>query len=292
MAPKIITDTIHRLQKDAIFPYQTLWPTLAVIHKQAKDDSGAVSYLRSIEKAAKEYSAGVISLVAETPFEVVDKIEEASHKQNIHGIIIISDYGDMNRILYDKIPMSLDIDSLSTVSLGKLLDNRSPIAYRGAPCTAVACMKLIESINGDDDFSGKNCLIIGRSVRVGRPLAEILTQKNMTVTVAHTKTDIESLNQRWDYIVSAVGKPNIWNKDNPLPNLELGKTKVIDVGVNLDENGKLCGDVDKRYVSDAVSGVGRVTTAVLFAKLFANTAQYFMNSAGVYQLAAPIRGDV
>ena len=288
-----ITKTVYKLQRDAIFPYQTLQPTLAVIHKSANSDSGAASYLRSIKKTAAGYGVDVLSIEADTPFVVVDEIKRVASIQKVHGIIIISNYGDINRVLYDRIPVSLDLDSLSTLSLGKLIDNRSPIAYRGAPCTAVACMKIIETLNGGEDFSGKNCLVIGRSIRVGRPLAEILMQKNMTVTVAHTATDMSKLaTQEWDYIVSAAGKPKVWNKDNPLPLPRDKRSLVIDVGMNVDENGELCGDVDRDWFNDAAnegsyitpvtSGVGKVTTTVLFSKLFANTAQYFMNSAGVY----------
>ena len=294
-----IQKTVKKLEKDAIFPYQSLRPTLAVIHRGEYEDDGAISYLKSLQKTGQYYGAIVNDYIANTPFEVARMINAASSNPAVHGIIIISDYGNMNRTLYNLIPARLDIDSLSAASLGNLIGNTSPIAYRNAPCTAVACMKIMEMLNEEEDFSEQRCLIIGRSIRVGRPLAEILTQKNMTVTLAHSKSNQNHISEAisYDYIVSAIGKPNYWNEDHRLYIKGYGDNCLIDVGMNYDENGKLCGDVDrewfdkkqnestwyKNYITPVVGGVGRVTTTVLFAKLFENAAEFFKNSAGIFQ---------
>ena len=297
-----IQRTIRKLENDAIFPYASLRPTLAVIHESFIEGSGEKSYLKSLQAAGKRYGAIVNDYIADTPIEVSQIIQLLTVDPNIHGIIIISDYGYMNRTLYNLIPVRLDIDGLSSVSLGNLQDAISPIAYRQAPCTAVACMKIMEEMNDQPDFSGQCCLILGRSIRVGRPLAEILTQKNMTVTLAHSRSPEKFSAQPtiiYDYVVSAIGKPNYWNEEHPIYIRSYTGTNIIDVGMNVDEDGKLCGDVDREWISNliqkdkysydnllitpVVGGVGKVTTTVLFAKLFSNAAEFFKNSAGDFQ---------
>lgn len=301
---RIIQETVQKLEKDAILPYRSLEPGLVVIHKEDSQDSGAASYLKSLKAKAAKYKAKINDVCANTPMEVANAIKDASVSPTVHGIIIISDYGNMNRTLYNLIPMRLDIDSLSAYSIGNLVDNLSPIAYRHAPCTAVACMKIMETLNRrKDDFTWQNCLIIGRSIRVGRPLAEILTQKNMTVTLAHSKTVKPpfGFEGSYDYIISAIGKPNYWGKEYPLPMKKYSQNIIIDVGMNYDENGQLCGDVDRQwfqdnsfnlpdddyydrdYITPVTNGVGLVTTTVLFAKLFSNAADFFCNAAGSFQ---------
>lgn len=295
MADKIIQRAVSKLERDAILHFQTLQPTLVVIHKPADQDDGAQSYLNNIKKTGEKYSVNVKDYDAATPFLAAELIKEVSKDPSVHGILITSDYGEINSTLYNRIPVSLDIDSLSTFSVGTLVGNSSPIAYRHAPCTAVACMKIIETLEEGDDFSGKTCLIVGRSMRVGRPLAEILTQKNMTVALAHSKSDLGVFSYcQWDYIVSAIGRPNYWGYENQLPVHHTTPVRIIDVGMNVDENGKLCGDVDREwfesmplppnsedpYITPVIGGVGRMTTTVLFSKLFANSAEYFKSSTG------------
>ena len=296
MSDKIIDGAIAKLEQEAIFPYRSLQPRLCVIHKTTME-SGEESYLKMLQKVGNKYGAFVDDVVADTPAQVAEGIQMFATRPSTHGIIIISDYGNMNRVLYNMIPVRLDIDSLSALSLGNLIDNISPIAYRNAPCTAVACMKIMEELNKGDSFDGQSCLVIGRSIRVGRPLTEILIQKNMTVTMAHSKTNRARLDMYsdYDYIVSAIGKPNYWNgtTDHEFYIPPCGKVNIIDVGMNVDEEGNLCGDVDREwvknkendqiYITPVTGGVGRMTTTVLFSKLFNNAAEFFKNSAGLYQ---------
>ena len=296
MSDKIIDRAIAKLEQEAIYPYRSLQPRLCVIHKTTME-SGEESYLKMLQKVGNEYGAFVDDVVADTPAQVAEGIQMFATKPSTHGIIIISDYGNMNRVLYNMIPVRLDIDSLSALSLGNLVDNISPIAYRNAPCTAVACMKIMEELNKGDSFDGQSCLVIGRSIRVGRPLTEILIQKNMTVTMAHSKTNKARLDMYsdYDYIVSAIGKPNYWNgtTDHEFYIPPCGEVNIIDVGMNVDEEGNLCGDVDREwvksrgndqlYITPVTGGVGRMTTTVLFSKLFNNAAEFFKNSAGLYQ---------
>lgn len=299
---ELIQTVVSQLENDAIKPYATLGPTLAVIHQEDLDKSSA-SYLASLRATGMKYGAVVNDYVTHNVNEAAQFISILSKDPTIHGIILISDYGSvMNRVLYDLIPSRLDIDGLSYSSIGRLVDNNSAIAYRNAPCTATACFKIMEAFRKktqpkETDFTNKTCLIIGRSIRVGRPLAEILTQQNMTVTLAHSKTPYSTIyNSDYNYIVSAIGKPNFWNEDNKLYHSEFDTRCYIDVGMNVDENGKLCGDIDRgwfdslpssswgdNYITPVTGGVGKVTTTVLFAKLFNNAADFFRTSAGLFQ---------
>ena len=299
---ELIQTVVSQLENDAIKPYATLGPTLAVIHQEDLDKSSA-SYLASLRATGMKYGAVVNDYVTHNVNEAAQFISILSKDPTIHGIILISDYGSvMNRVLYDLIPSRLDIDGLSYFSIGRLVDNNSAIAYRNAPCTATACFKMMEAFRKktqpkETDFTNKTCLIIGRSIRVGRPLAEILTQQNMTVTLAHSKTPYSTIyNSDYNYIVSAIGKPNFWNEDNKLYHSKFDTRCYIDVGMNVDENGKLCGDIDRgwfdslpssscgdNYITPVTGGVGKVTTTVLFAKLFNNAADFFRTSAGLFQ---------
>ena len=301
-----INNAIKKLENSAILPYSSLQPTLAVIHTRILS-CGEESYFKNIQTIGQWYGAIVKDYSADTPIEVSQIIKTLAADSTIHGIIIISDYGHMNRTLYNMIPVRLDIDALSSLSLGNLLGNVSPIAYRYAPCTAVACMKIMEEMHDKSDFSGQKCLILGRSIRVGRPLAEILVQKNMTVTLAHSKSNEDVASDRYNYVVSAIGKPNYWNEDNPIYLRSYGYNRIIDVGVNIDEDGKLCGDVDREWLSSQIEkdsysfdhtlitpitgGVGKVTTTVLFAKLFNNAAEFFKNSTGEFQYSVKVQSQ-
>ena len=300
MSDELIDKVVQKLEEDSIYPYASLRPTLAVIHKTASNmDDGEKSYLKSLQKTAEKYGAVVNDIIADTPLLVAQSIQMLQQDIQIQGILIISDYGNINRTLYNMIPARLDIDGLSASSLGNLIGNTSPIAYRNAPCTAVACMKIMEEWNHEQDksatdFSGQSCAIFGRSVRVGRALAEILTQKNMTVTLYHSKSDSYSAENATDYYVSAIGKPNYWCEDTRLGYHYYRPTCFIDVGMSVNEEGKLCGDIDREwyknnvedkygtyYITPVIGGVGRVTTTVVFAKLFNNAAEFFRTSTGV-----------
>lgn len=306
MSDELIDKVVQKLEKDSIYPYASLRPTLAVIHKSADNmDDGEKSYLKSLQKTAGKYGAIVNDIIADTPLLVAQSIQMLQQNIQIQGILIISDYGNINRTLYNMIPAHLDIDGLSASSLGNLIGSTSPIAYRNAPCTAVACMKIMEEWNHEQnktatDFSGQFCDIFGRSIRVGRALAEILTQKNMTVTLYHSKSYTYSAANAADYCVSAIGKPNYWNEETPLGYRYYRTTCFIDVGMNVNKEGKLCGDIDRDwyknnvedkygsyYITPVVGGVGRVTTTVVFAKLFNNAAEFFRTSTGVLLESLP-----
>lgn len=268
---------IIQLEKYSIEPYQFLTPVLGVIlsDKATNDD---ICYLDNIKKKADQYNVIVQIRKCNSPFKAIQEIQSLRENSSVNGIIIIGSFGnDANQGLAESIPMRLDIDCIAGDTYGSLCTSTSPIGFRLGPCTAVACYKIIEDILETNDFSEQKVLIMGRSMRVGRPLAEILCQHNATVTVAHSRSGNAIIDfEGYDIVVSAVGKPRIWHeafsRDNSI---------VIDVGINVDNDGKICGDVDEDSFDEDDSsviyvkspgGVGKITTTVLFAKLFYNCA--------------------
>lgn len=270
---KVIQSAITKLESVAIDPFvDSLCPSLGIIYKEG--DKAAQSYLLSLRRMANTYKVNMLISQCDTPQEVALTITNWSHNIECNGIIIISDYGKATQSLYDMIPMRLDIDGLSYKSVGRLYGSKDPLAYRKAPCTAVACLKIIQERH--EDLTALEIAVIGRSIRVGRPLAELLTQQNATVTLYHSKSHYSNSFNNFphaDIIVSAIGQPKHWSADN----IDGIGADFIDVGINVDENGKVCGDGDYEslktvcnYVTPVPSGVGNMSTVVLFAKLFAN----------------------
>lgn len=169
---------------------------------------------------------------------------------------------------WDAVPAAKDVDGLSTMNMGRLFVSKkfSEIEKSGffTPCTALAVVRLLKFHKIDP--AGLNIAVAGRSAIVGRPLAQMLTALDATVTVCHTRTkDIAAVFRAADLVITAVGKAK-WLKKELLPP---GMT-VIDVGTNFDENGKMCGDADfedlqqtAAAVSPVPGGVGPVTLACL-----------------------------
>lgn len=271
---KIIESTIKKLETVAIDPHPTLNPTLGVIYRA--EDAAAGSYLRSIRRNAEKYKSTVISAECDSIQDASLKIRQWAQDPSINGIILISDYGEATQSLYNLIPARLDIDGLSNKSAAHLYGSKDPIAYRKAPCTAAACLKIIQTLY-DNELAGLNVAVVGRSMRVGRPLAELLLQQNCTVTLYHTKSKKTNFSDK-DVLVSAIGRPEYFY--HPL-NLNATNLNIIDVGINYDEHGRICGDInydsvkDKAaYITPVPNGVGAVTNTVLFAKLYANKLDF------------------
>lgn len=274
---KIISSAIKKLENDAILPRLELKPNLLVIHKP--DDTAAKSYIKSLRRSAEKYSASIISEACNSMSDATNAILFYKTKP-CDGIVIISDYGPGTEQLNDMLPHRLDIDSLSIYSRGALYGNTSFIAYRNAPCTAVAAMKILQECF-DNKLCGRKIVIVGRSIRVGRPLAEILLQQDATVSLLHSKSDLQYYftHMHYDALVSSIGRPRFFNSEN-LCITKNSEAYLIDVGINV-ADGKLCGDIDYDdvidkvpYITPAPNGVGAVTTAVMFAKLYQAKANF------------------
>ena len=170
-----------------------------------------------------------------------------------------------------------DVDGFSRLNIALLATGEKPY-HR--PCTPSGVMRLLEEYN--IPLEGKNALVIGRSNIVDRPMAMMLEHAGCTVTVAHSKTTKDSLIENFvsaDIVVSAVGKRNVVSDAEFLPSKRLKDKVLIDVSMNRDENGKLCGDFSEElkqkaaYYTPVVGGVGAMTVAMLMQ----NVIEYYEN---------------
>lgn len=238
-------------------------PGLAVI--LVGDNPASQVYVRN--KVAACEQIGIHSVLDKAPAslsedELLNKIDALNKDPKIHGILVqlpLPSHIDAQRVIEAISPMK-DVDGFHISSAGALMTG-SPGFW---PCTPYGCMKMLESINYD--LKGKHAVVIGRSNIVGKPMALMLLQKNATVTICHSHTPhLAQFTREADLVVAAVGVRNILTREMVKPG-----AVVLDVGMNRDENGKLCGDVDFDGVSEVASfitpvpgGVGPMTITML-----------------------------
>lgn len=238
-------------------------PGLAVVI--VGNDPASRIYVRNKIKACAQL--GIRSYSYELPeqstqTEVETLLDELAANAEIDGILLqlpLPKHLDMESATAH-IPFEKDVDGFSEANLGLLMKNKARIVA----CTPLGVMKLLESAG--IELTGKNAVVLGRSETVGKPMAMLLLNANATVTVCHSKTkNIKEICRQADVLVSAVGKANFVTAD-----MVKEGAVVIDVGMNRDENGKLCGDVDFEGAKDKVShitpvpgGVGPMTITML-----------------------------
>lgn len=238
-------------------------PGLAVI--LVGDDPASAVYVRNKVKACLD--AGVHSVFEKydaslTQDALLARIAALNTDPTIHGILVqmpLPKHIDPHKVI-EAISATKDVDGYATLSAGELMTGQP--GFR--PCTPYGCMKLIESTGVN--LRGKHAVVIGRSNTVGKPMALLLLQANATVTVCHSATaDIGYHTRQADVVVAAVGKRNVLTADMVKPG-----AIVIDVGMNRNDEGKLCGDVDFAGVKDVASfitpvpgGVGPMTITML-----------------------------
>ena len=178
-----------------------------------------------------------------------------------------------------RISSMMDVDGFTHINMGLLATGEKPY-HR--PCTPSGVMRLLEEYN--IPLEGKNALVIGRSNIVGRPMAMMLEHAGCTVTVAHSKTAKDSLIENFvsaDIVVSAVGKRNVVSDAEFLPSKRLKDKVLIDVGMNRDENGKLCGDFSEElkqkaaYYTPTPGGTGPMTVAMLMQNVIEFYENYY-----------------
>ena len=237
-------------------------PKLAVI--LVGDDPASAIYVRNKEKAAAE--VGIISEVYRferiTQKDLLSLIDKLNADDGVDGILVQLPLpeGLNEKEILQAIDPAKDADGFHPLNLGKLvIGEPAPVA-----CTPKGCLKLIHLAK--QDLTGLHAVVIGRSVIVGKPMAQLLLKENCTVTTAHSKTkNLPELCRTADIVVAAIGKPKTvkadWIKDGAI---------VIDVGINRLEDGKLCGDVDFDACFDKCAaitpvpkGVGPMTIAML-----------------------------
>ena len=240
-----------------------LTPGLAVI--LVGDDPASAVYVRNKVKACAD--TGVHSIFEKydsslTETALLARISALNLDPKVHGILVqmpLPKQINPHRVI-EAIAASKDVDGYATLSAGELMTGQA--GFR--PCTPYGCMKLIESTG--IDLRGKHAVVIGRSNTVGKPMALLLLQANATVTLCHSASaDISHHTRQADVVVAAVGKPNVLTADMVKPG-----ALVIDVGMNRNQAGKLCGDVDfaavrpiASYITPVPGGVGPMTITML-----------------------------
>jgi methylenetetrahydrofolate dehydrogenase (NADP+)/methenyltetrahydrofolate cyclohydrolase len=238
-------------------------PGLAVI--LVGDNPASQVYVRNKVKACQD--SGLHSILEKHPdslseSDLLDRIDALNHDKSIHGILVqlpLPKHIDAQKVI-EAIAPTKDVDGFHIASAGALMTGMPGFW----PCTPYGCMKMLESI--EYDLKGKHAVVIGRSNIVGKPMALMLLQKNATVTICHSATrDLKALTLQADVIVAAVGKRNVITADMVKPG-----AVVLDVGMNRNEEGKLCGDVDfagveqvAGYISPVPGGVGPMTITML-----------------------------
>ena len=238
-------------------------PGLAVVI--VGGDPASQIYVRNKIKACAELGIRSYSYeLAETTSqsELEDLLDKLAKDKDVDGILLqLPLPKHLNaESASAHIPFEKDVDGFSAQNLGLLLQNKEEVAA----CTPLGVMKLLEAEG--IDLTGKHAVILGRSETVGKPMAMLLLNANATVTVCHSKTkNLKELCSQADILISAVGKANFVTAE-----MVKDGAVVIDVGINRDENGKLCGDVDFEGVKDKTSyitpvpgGVGPMTITML-----------------------------
>ena len=239
-------------------------PTLAILRVGVNPSD--LAYERGAVNRAEKI--GVKTRILEldetsTTDEVLEKIDVLNSDDTVHGVLIfrplpkhIDDDKVRNRLKADK-----DVDGIGDVSMAKI--------YRGdtsgfAPCTAKACIEILKHF--DVEIKGKKAVVIGRSMVIGKPVAMMLLNENATVTICHSKSEkLSKIIAENEIVISAVGRANTVTAE-----CTCGNQKIIDVGINVHESGKMVGDVDFENVFGEVygitpvpGGVGAVTTSIL-----------------------------
>lgn len=240
--------------------------TLAILH--IGNDQSSMIYLESKEKACAE--VGITTKILKLPEnisqrEILNIISDLNKDKTVNAIMVqtpLPKHIDTETILNSVDPMK-DVDGLSIYNQGKLVKDLPCVV----PATAQGVITLLK--NNNIDISGKNVVIVGRSIVVGKPLAMLFLKENATVTIAHSHTaNLKDVTRRADILAVAIGKPRFITAD-----MVKKDAVVVDIGTNR-VMGKICGDVDfenvqtvASYISPVPKGVGPMTTAMLLSNV-------------------------
>ncbi|MDO8888784.1 MAG: bifunctional methylenetetrahydrofolate dehydrogenase/methenyltetrahydrofolate cyclohydrolase FolD [Hydrogenophaga sp.] len=238
-------------------------PGLAVI--LVGENAASQVYVRNKVKACED--TGMHSVLERWPAtmteaELLARVDALNADASIHGILVqlpLPAHIDAQKVI-EAISPAKDVDGFHIASAGALMTGMPGFW----PCTPYGCMKMLESIGYE--LKGKHAVVIGRSNIVGKPMALMLLQQNATVTICHSGTkDLKAMTLQADVIVAAVGKRNVLTADMVKPG-----AVVLDVGMNRNDEGKLCGDVDFEgvkevagYITPVPGGVGPMTITML-----------------------------
>ena len=261
LASSVRAEVAHRVQA---LKARGVQPRLSII--LVGENPASQVYVRS--KVADSEQTGLAATLERYPAELTEaellaRIATLNADPAVHGILVqlpLPPHMDAHAVI-EAIAPAKDVDGFHVASAGALMVGQP--GFR--PCTPYGCMRMLESI-GLRDLKGKHAVVIGRSNIVGKPMAMMLLAANATVTICHSGTpDLGALTRQADIVVAAVGKRKVLTADMIKPG-----AVVIDVGMNRDDAGKLCGDVDfagvqavAGWITPVPGGVGPMTRAML-----------------------------
>lgn len=238
-------------------------PCLAVV--LVGDDPASAVYVRGKESDCREcgIESRMLRLPADTTQDqLLEQLKQLAEDRSVHGILVqlpLPAQIDEQAVIA-AIPPEKDVDGFSPVNVGRMMIGEECFL----PCTPAGCIEMLKSTGMP--IAGKRAVVLGRSNIVGKPAAMLLLRENATVTICHSKTEnLAQLCAEADILVAAIGKAKFVTGDMVKPG-----AVVIDVGINRDENGKLCGDVDfaaaeqkASFITPVPGGVGLMTRAML-----------------------------
>lgn len=265
---KAVADSLTEKNKDKVEELKKsgIVPTLGII--RLGENPSDLSYERGALKRAEQTGVEVRKFVYEADIsqeKLIEEIEKINNDDSIHGVLIfrplpkhINDKAVCNALAPQK-----DMDGITAGSMaGVFMDSGEGYP----PCTAAACIEILDHYGVE--LQGKKVTVMGRSLVIGKPVAMMAMKKNATVTVCHSRTsidDFKAAGKNADVVIAALGRAKMVDAER------IGEGQVIiDVGINVDEEGKLCGDVNfdeaepkADKITPVPGGVGSVTTAVL-----------------------------
>ncbi|NBI64200.1 bifunctional 5,10-methylene-tetrahydrofolate dehydrogenase/5,10-methylene-tetrahydrofolate cyclohydrolase [Clostridiales bacterium] len=255
-------------------------PTLAIV--RVGDDPSDRSYEKGALKRAERVGVRVRRHIYDEDIsqaELLEEIEGLNQDETVHGVLIfrplpsqIDDETVRTALLPEK-----DVDGITEGSLAGIFTG-SHLGF--APCTARACMEILDHYH--IDLTGKRTVVLGRSLVIGKPVAMMVMEKNATVTICHSRTDADEIMEickQSDVLIAAMGRAAMVDGRY----MKAGQI-VLDVGINVTEEGKLCGDVkfeeagETDFITPVPGGVGAVTTAVLMLQVVEAAAVQSQNA--------------
>ncbi len=263
---KDVSNNLRNNLKDKISQLKSInniHPSLAVII--VGDDPASKIYVNNKKKACEEIGIKSHEFVLPSDiseYKLLQLIEELNCRDDVNGILVqlpLPSHLNEKAIIEHINPIK-DVDAFHEINVGKIMTGN----FEFLPCTPAGIMQLLDDYN--IDIAGKHCVIIGRSNIVGKPMAMLMLHRDATVTICHSKTqNLSEICKTADILIAAVGQANFVTAD-----MVKNGAVVIDVGINRNEAGKLCGDVDFERVKDIASyitpvpgGVGPMTIAIL-----------------------------
>ena len=263
-APVAAALTEKLISRAEILKSKNIIPTLAILRVGEKP--GDISYETGAMKRCEKIGIEVKKFILPENVsreKILDVIREINNDNSIHGCLMLRPLPDkkLEQEACELLSPSKDVDCMTAGSIAGVFTGHEK-GY--APCTAEACIEVLDYYGVE--LEGKNIAVIGRSLVIGKPLSMMLQARNATVTMCHSKTrELEKICKNSEIIVAAIGKAKFVDKNFVSP----GQI-IIDVGINVDENNKLCGDVNfddvepiVKAITPVPAGVGSVTTAVL-----------------------------